>query len=78
VIILFLHGTVWSDQLGKRIGHAWCEREPFVVDLALPVESRIVAMETYFLAAKPEVRKPYSLEEAYDLSLKSRHEWAVG
>lgn len=45
---LVVHGTVWSDTAGKRIDHAWCERGDFVVDLALPIGSRIVAKETYY------------------------------
>jgi hypothetical protein len=70
---LVVHGTVWSDTAGKRIEHAWCERAVFVVDLTLPVGSRIVSKETYYGAGKPQVRKTYSLDEARDLSLKSRH-----
>ena len=25
-----VHGTVWSEELGRRIDHAWCEREDVV------------------------------------------------
>src|SRR5579863_2874807 len=44
---LVVHGTVWSDQAGKRIEHAWCEQGRWVVDLAMPVGSRVVAREAY-------------------------------
>lgn len=71
---LVVHGTVWSDQLGKRIEHAWCERDNFVVDLALPVGSSIVSKETYYRAGKPEVSKVYSLDDAMLLSIKNRHD----
>jgi alpha-beta hydrolase superfamily lysophospholipase len=71
---LVVHGTVWSDTLGKRIDHAWCERGHFVVDLALPIGSRIVAKETYYSSGKPEVRKSYSADEADDLSIKNKHD----
>jgi hypothetical protein len=77
---LVVHGTVWSDRLGKRIEHAWCERGGFVVDLALPVGQRIVAKETYYKAGKPNVRRSYSTEQAHDLSLKHKHDgpWGDG
>ena len=71
---LVLHGTVWSDQLGKRIEHAWCERDAFVVDLALPVGTKIMSKEAYYRAAKPEVSKVYSSEDAMLLSIKNRHD----
>jgi hypothetical protein len=71
---LVVHGTVWSDQAGKRIEHAWCERGNFVVDLALPAGSRIVARETYYRAAKPEVAKTYSHEDAVLLAIKNQHD----
>jgi hypothetical protein len=71
---LVVHGTVWSDTGGKRIEHAWCKRENFVVDLALPVGSRIVAKETYYRSGKPEVRRAYSAEEARDLALRHKHD----
>lgn len=71
---LIVHGTVWSDQLQKRIEHAWCERVGFVVDLALPVGRRIVPKETYYGAAKPVVSKTYSADEAQRLALKHRHD----
>ena len=71
---LVVHGTVWSDQLGKRIEHAWCERDAFVVDLALPVGSRIVSKEAYYRAAKPEVSMVYLCDDAMLLSIKNRHD----
>ena len=71
---LVVHGTVWSDTAGKRIEHAWCEREGFVVDLALPAGSRIVAKEAYYRAGKPEVRRLYSADEALELALRNRHD----
>lgn len=75
---LVVHGTVWSDTADKRIEHAWCEREVFVVDLTLPIGRRVVAKKTYYGAGKPEVRKIYSLQEARDLSLKYRHDGPWG
>jgi len=75
---LVVHGSVWSDQLGKRIEHAWCERDAFVVDLALPVGSRIVSKETYYRSGNPEVRNVYSSEDAMLLSVKNRHDGPWG
>jgi hypothetical protein len=69
-----VHGTVWSDQLGRRIEHAWCEREGFVVDLALPVRSRLVSKETYYRSAKPEITQTYSADGASLLSVTHRHD----
>lgn len=69
-----VHGTVWSDSLGKRIEHAWCEWEGAVVDLALPVGSRIIKRERYYRAAKPEVSKVYSSEDALILLIKTGHD----
>jgi hypothetical protein len=68
-----VHGVIWSDLLGKRIGHAWCERGEIVVDLVLPVRSKIVPRERYYRHAHPEISKRYSTEEALLLSLKYRH-----
>ncbi len=71
---LVIHGTVWSDELGKRIEHAWCERDAFVADLALPVGTKIVSNEAYYRAAKPEVSKVYSCDDAMLMSIKNRHD----
>jgi hypothetical protein len=69
-----VHGTVWSDQAGKRIEHAWCEQGRWVVDLAMPVGSRVVAREAYYRAAKPEVAKRYSADDAVLLAIKNQHD----
>ncbi len=69
-----VHGSVLSEKVGKRIQHAWCERGDFVVDLAMPVGSRIVERETYYRAVKPEVSKVYSRDDALFLSIKNRHD----
>lgn len=71
---IVVHGTVWSETLGKRIEHAWSEWEEVVVDLALPVGSRIVERERYYRSAKPEVRKVYSRDDALILSIKYGHD----
>jgi len=68
-----VHGTVWSEELERRIDHAWCEREDFVVEMTLPQANRIIDKETYYRTTKPEVRKIYSGEEARDLSLRHKH-----
>jgi hypothetical protein len=69
-----VHGTVWSDSLGKRIEHAWCEWEGAVVDLALPIGSGIIERERYYRAAQPEVRKVYFSEDALIQSIKTQHD----
>lgn len=69
-----VHGTVLSEQVGKRIGHAWCERGDWVVDLAMPVDARIIEKERYYRAVKPEVSKVYSSEDALILSIKTGHQ----
>jgi hypothetical protein len=69
-----VHGTVWSDSLGKRIEHAWCECEEVVVDLALPVGSRIVLRERYYKSAQPQVRMMYSSEDAVRPAFTNRHD----
>jgi len=71
---LVVHGTVWSEELGKRIQHAWCEREGFVLDMTLPVEHRTIAKEAYYRTAKVKVRKTYSAEEARDLASRHKHD----
>ena len=71
---IVVHGTVWSDTAGKRIAHAWCELEEIVVDLALPVGSRIINRQRYYRSAKPEVSKVYSSEEALMLATKNKHD----
>lgn len=69
-----VHGTVLSEKVGKRIGHAWCERGDWVVDLAMPVDARIIEKERYYRAVKPEVSKVYSSEDALILSIKTGHQ----
>jgi len=68
-----VHGTVLSEIVGRRIEHAWCERDRFVVDLAMPVGSRIIEREQYYRVLQPQVRKTYSSDDALALSLKNRH-----
>lgn len=70
---IVLHGTVLSGRVGKRIEHAWCERDRFVVDLAMPVGSRIIEREQYYRVLQPQVKNRYSSEDALMLSLKYRH-----
>jgi hypothetical protein len=71
---LLVHGTVWSERVGKRIDHAWCEREEVIVDLAMPVGARIIERERYYRVVKPEVRKLYSSADALLLSIKNKHD----
>lgn len=68
-----VHGTVLSERVGKRIEHAWCERNRFVVDLAMPVGSRIIGREQYYRVLQPQVKNRYSSDDAVVLSLKNRH-----
>ena len=71
---VLVHGTVLSERVGKRVDHAWCEREDRVVDLTLPVGMRIVEREEYYRITQPEVSKRYSSEETLLLSIKNRHD----
>lgn len=71
---LVVHGTVWSEELGKRIDHAWCEREGFVVEMTLPEAHRIISKETFYRTTKAEGRRSYSGEEARDLALRHKHD----
>jgi hypothetical protein len=70
---IVVHGTVLSEQVGRRIDHAWCERGEVVVDLAMPVGSRIVQRQRYYRAVQPEIRKQYSSDDALILSVKDGH-----
>ena len=45
-----------------------------MVDLALPVGTRIVSKETYYRAGKTEVSKVYSSDDAVLLAIKNRHD----
>lgn len=69
-----IHGTVLSNKVGKRIAHAWCEHGSRVVDLTLPVGSRIVERDEYYRITQPEISKVYSSDEALLLSVKNRHQ----
>lgn len=71
---LVVHGTVLSEKVGKRIEHAWCELEDLVLDLAMPVQARIVDRELYYQIMQPEVSKKYSSDDAMLLALKNRHD----
>lgn len=68
-----VHGTVFSGELEKRIEHAWCERGPLVVDLAMPVEVRVIEREQYYRVIRPEVSRRYSAEDALVLSIRNGH-----
>jgi hypothetical protein len=70
---LVVHGTVWSEEVGKRIEHAWCERGETVVDLAMPVGARIIERAAYYRVIKPEIRKTYSSDDALILSIRNGH-----
>jgi hypothetical protein len=71
---VLVHGTVLSERVGKRIEHAWCERGEFVVDLAMPLGSRIIEREWYYRVMRPEVSKRYSSDDALFLAIKNRHD----
>ena len=73
-----VHGTVWSDEVGKHIEHAWCECEDLVVDLAMPLGSMIIKRERYYRAAQPTVNKIYSTDDALLLAIKNRHDGPWG
>ena len=68
-----VHGTIMSKKGGKRIGHAWCERDNNVVDLTMPVGSRIIEREKYYRVREPEISKRYSSEDALILLNKKDH-----
>jgi hypothetical protein len=70
---LVVHGTVWSDELSRRIEHAWCERGEMVVELALLVENRIVKKDRYYQVAQPQVSRIYSADDAHLLSIRNKH-----
>lgn len=70
---IVVHGTVLSERAGKRIEHAWCERDRFVVDLAMPIGSRLIEREQYYRVLQPQVKNRYSSGDAVILSLKNRH-----
>lgn len=69
-----VHGTVLSEMVGKRIEHAWCERGELVVDLAMPVGSRIITREQYYRVVQPKVSKVYSSDDALVLAIKTGHD----
>jgi len=65
-----VHGTVLSARVGERINHAWCECGETVVDLAMPVGSRIIERSRYYRVLQPEVAKVYSADDALMLAVK--------
>lgn len=69
-----VHGTVFSQKLGKRIDHAWCERGDVVVDLTFPVGSRIIQRERYYQTVVPQTMAAYSSEDALILSIRNGHQ----
>jgi hypothetical protein len=70
---ILVHGTVWSNKCGKRIDHAWCERDGFIFDLTQTVEARHLKLEEFHRIAQAEVRKKYSTVDALELVKKYRH-----
>lgn len=71
---LLVHGTVFSQKLGRRTNHAWCERGGTIVDLTFPVGSRIIERERYYRTAKPEAMTVYAALEAFKLSMANGHD----
>ena len=63
-----VHGTVLSEKLGKRIEHAWCERGEFIVDLAMPVGTRVIEREQFYRVLQPNVSRIHTSEVALLLS----------
>lgn len=70
---ILVHGTVMSERVGKRIDHAWCERGDFVIDLAMPLDARLVNREQYYRVLEPEVSNRYTKLEALLLSVRNCH-----
>lgn len=75
---VLVHGTVRSERVGKRIEHAWCELGELVVDLAMPVGSRIIERDWYYRVMQPEVSKRYSSHDALFLVFKNHHDGPWG
>ncbi len=69
-----VHGTVFSGALEKRIEHAWCERFGMVVDLTMPVGSRVVSRATFYQTIQPDNTNRYSPDDALFLSIRTRHD----
>jgi hypothetical protein len=69
-----VHGTVWSEKVRRRIDHAWCERGEVVVDLAMPVGSRVIERQRYYRAVQPEIGKVYSSDDALMLFIRNGHQ----
>jgi hypothetical protein len=69
-----VHGSVLSVSDGRRVNHAWCERDDVVLDLARPVGARIVERKLYYRLVQPEISKVYSSEDAVLLAIKNRHD----
>lgn len=69
-----VHGTVFSGAIEKRIGHAWCEHRDTVVDLTMPVGSRVFSRATYYKTIQPDVTNRYSIDDALFLSIRTRHD----
>lgn len=69
-----VHGTVLSEKLVKRIEHDWCGRGEFVVDLAMPIGSRVIEREQFYRALQPKVSRVYSADDALHLSSKYKHD----
>ncbi|QDT48910.1 Alpha/beta hydrolase family protein [Symmachiella dynata] len=71
---VLVHGTVMSKRVGRRVEHAWCERDDQVVDLTLRVGMRFVEIDEYFRIFQPEVSKRYSSGDAALLTFKNGHD----
>jgi pimeloyl-ACP methyl ester carboxylesterase len=69
-----VHGTVFSGALEKRINHAWAEGNGMIVDLAMPVGSRVFSRATFYRTIEPEVTDQYSSDDALLTSIRTRHD----
>lgn len=69
-----VHGTVFSGAMDKRIEHAWCEHRDVVVDLAMPIGSRVISKATFYETIQPDVTNRYSIDDALFLSIRTRHD----
>ena len=72
--VRLVHGILWSEMIGKRIGQAWCERGEVGVDLVMPVGSRTIERGPSYRFVKPEVRKVYSFDLGLMPFVKQGHQ----
>ena len=68
-----VHGSVWSPNLRRRIGHAWVEDGNFVYDYETLGQMRTYDRDWFYEEAQAQVHGRWTPEQAMKMRLRQGH-----